>query len=102
MIVIYTTVADEIQARDVVEKLLKEKLIACANFWPINSSYVWNGEVKNEKEFGIYLKTALSQQESVYHRLLELHPYDMPAIISLDVEYAHPVFAHWVEEQTEN
>lgn len=100
MMVIYTAVADKVQANSIITSLLKEKLIACANFWPIDSYYVLDGVEKNTAEIAMYLKTAMAHQEAVYHRLLELHPYDCPAIISLDVEYAHPAFAHWVEEQT--
>lgn len=100
MIVIYTTVANKDQATQIISKLLQERLIACANTWPIDSYYIFEGVEKNESEVAMYLKTALSQQEAVYHKLLELHPYDCPAIISLDVEYSNTAFAHWVEEQT--
>jgi periplasmic divalent cation tolerance protein len=100
MIVIYTTVANKDQAKQIISTLLQERLIACANAWDIDSYYVFQGTEKNGPEVAIYFKTAMAHQEAVYHRLLELHPYDCPAIISLDVEYAHPAFAHWVEEQT--
>lgn len=39
------------------ELLIKNKLAACANIFPIGSVYKWNGKIVKEKEFGVFIKT---------------------------------------------
>lgn len=101
MILIYTTVETTQQAEHLAEALIQEHLIACANSWPIQSMYTYKGEFIKNHEIGVYLKTSTEKHDAAYKRLVELHPYECPAIITLNAEHVHPAFAHWVKEQTD-
>lgn len=100
MIFVYTTIEKLEQAEGIVEILLSEHLIACANIWPIHSMYVFNEKLVKANEIGILLKTTIECQENVYSRLIELHPYECPAIMTISVDKVHPIFMNWVHEQT--
>ncbi len=100
MLIIYTTISNAEQAEVIAQTLLTEQLVACVNMWPINSRYTWNGKIEKTSEIAMLLKTKETCQESVYQRLKELHPYECPAIITLDVKQTNPDFANWVETQT--
>jgi periplasmic divalent cation tolerance protein len=100
MIIIYTTMSNNEQAESIAQVLITEHLVACVNMWPVNSIYTWDEKIEKTIEVAMFLKTSDICQKAVYQRLLELHPYDCPAIITLDVTQTHPAFAQWVETQT--
>ena len=57
-IVILVTAKDEAQANKIVEKLVEEKLIACANIVPgIRSIFRWQGKVDRADEVLLVLKS---------------------------------------------
>ncbi|MCX7343329.1 MAG: divalent-cation tolerance protein CutA [Proteobacteria bacterium] len=100
MLIIYTTISNAEQAEVIAQTLLTEQLVACVNMWPINSMYTWNGKIEKTSEIVMLLKTKEACEEPVYQRLKELHSYECPAIITLDVKHTNPDFANWVETQT--
>ena len=57
MIFIYSTFPNKKEARDIGRRLLKEKLIKCVNFFPIESIYLWKKKIKQDKEVAIIIKT---------------------------------------------
>jgi periplasmic divalent cation tolerance protein len=100
VIIIYTTIEKLEQAECIAETLLAERLIACANIWPIHSMYVLNKKLMKSPEVAMYLKTSADHQDAVYNRLVELHPYECPAIMTINVDQAHLPFAKWIDVQT--
>ena len=69
------------EARIAAQKLLEEKLIACANIVPgVESVFEWQGKVSTSQEVGVIFKTTSDKLEVVVSRLSDLHPYDTPAI----------------------
>ena len=56
-ILIYTTHKNIKEAENICNPLLKEKLIACVNYFPITSSYHWKGEIVTASEITAILKT---------------------------------------------
>ena len=49
-ITVYTTHPDLKTAKRISSVLLKKRLIACANFFPITSMYWWEGKIQNDSE----------------------------------------------------
>ena len=56
---------------------------------------------KLRKWFGVKLsiKTVADNYERIEDKLLEVHPYDLPEIISLPIMYAYGPYAEWVDNQ---
>jgi len=97
---IYITASDRKEAKRIAEVLVKERLVACANFFPVESVYCWKGKVKNNKEIAIFVKTKNKLVNRVIKRVKEIHSYEVPCIISLSIEKGHPKFLKWIEEST--
>lgn len=97
-LLILTTVGDEPSAHRLSRTLIEEGLCACAQIERIESVYRWKGEVVQEPEWRILFKAAADRYAQVEQRLRELHPYELPAIYSLQPEQALPAFAHWVQQ----
>lgn len=100
MIVLYTTLEKYEQAQYIAEILLAERLVACINMWPITSMYTFKEKMIKSDEVGMYLKTSSDCQEALSKRLTELHPYEVPAIFTINIDHVHPAFLEWVQTQT--
>lgn len=98
---IYVTAPSEDVARLIADRLVSEKLAACANILPgMTSVYRWQGEIEQSKETVLILKTRADLFASVEQRIKKLHPYDAPCIVALPIEMAHVPFLKWLEHET--
>ena len=89
---------DRDSARDAARQLLDEKLIACANLIPnVESVFLWEGEVNSGEEVAVLFKTVASCCDQLVSRLGDLHPYDTPAIVGWNCDFAHPETRNWLE-----
>lgn len=100
LLLILTTVATEAEARQIARTLVQEGLCACAQIDAMTSVYRWDGQLCEEPEWRLLLKTADDRAEALQSRLLALHPYALPAIYTLRPDTVSPPFAQWVQAQT--
>ena len=87
-------------ADEIINKLLDERLIACAQKLNINSSYVWQGKRENENEILIIMKTRKSLFEEVKRQILFIHDYDLPEIVATDLTCGLEDYFKWIDENT--
>lgn len=99
-ILIYTTHKSLDEAKLLTDHLLNERLIACVNFMPINSEYIWQGKIENSSETVAILKTKIENWDKVKSYLEEHHPYDIPCIIKLAEVEANDSFSDWIQSET--
>jgi periplasmic divalent cation tolerance protein len=98
-IIIYVTHKNMEEARKVGDFLLQKRLIACANYIPITSSYLWKGKIENEKEIVSILKTRTKNWEKIKKEIEKIHPYETPCIIRLEAS-SNSSFEEWVTDST--
>lgn len=98
-IIIYTTYPDSKTAKKISNLLLKQKLIACVNYLPIESSFIWQKKIKNSKEIVSLIKTKTENWRKVKTEIEKLHPYDTPCIMKIEVE-ANKEYVKWIEAET--
>ena len=100
IVALYITFPSTESARALVQALLEEQLIACANILPaVESHYRWEGKVVQEIELVAICKTSHEKVEQAIARATELHDYDVPCITVLPVIAANADYAKWVSEQ---
>lgn len=85
MKIILTNVPPD-QAEEIVRTLVEEHYVACVNFYPVQSVYFWKGQVCVDQEVTLMMKVAIHGVEALKKRIQELHPYELPEIIALDVD----------------
>ena len=78
--------------------LLKQKIIACANMFPITSFYTWEGELREENEEVLLLKTREELFEKVRQEVERVHSYSVPCITKIAVE-PNSAYARWLDGQ---
>ncbi len=98
--VLLTTLKNKAEAESLAKILLEEKLCACIQLFPISSYYHWEGKMENSDEFLLLIKTKQALYAEVEKRILELHPYDVPEIISLPVEEGFSGYLDWIRKET--
>lgn len=96
---IISTAPSRDEASRIAMALVEESLAACVNVTgPIDSIYRWQGKVENAQEFLMLIKTTSSKSASAIARLRELHLYEVPEAIELNIEGGNAEYLRWIGE----
>lgn len=97
--IIFVTCPTEESATNIANILVSEKLAACCNILDkIRSVYYWEGNVCNDHEVMMVIKTREDKIDRLKRRILELHNYDVPEIIALDIESGSDSYLKWIDQ----
>ena len=101
--VILCTVPDDNTAVLLGRQLVEEKLAACCNIVPaVRSIYQWEGDICDEAECLMLIKTRADIYERLEKRITELHPYEVPEILAVNVNRGFLNYLNWVDEHVDN
>ena len=98
-LLVYITHPDMACAKKVTAHLLERRLIACANVFPVDSAYWWQGRIEESKEVVSIVKTETGNWDMLVSEVARIHPYKVPCIVRLDARGSEP-FEEWVALQT--
>jgi periplasmic divalent cation tolerance protein len=102
VLVVLSTAPDPDAAERIGTSLVEEGLAACVNVvGGVTSIYRWKGGVEREREVLMILKTTGRTLGRLRSRLVELHPYEVPEILAVNVEAGHHPYLEWVRESVE-
>ncbi len=88
------------EAETVVRRLVEERLTACGNILPgAVSIYQWEGELHRDEESVVILKTVRGLLPRMLKRAEQLHPYDVPELLVLDVVDGASAYLEWVRQE---
>jgi periplasmic divalent cation tolerance protein len=88
-------------AGDAAQTLVGEQLCACVNIVrEVRSIYRWQDEVVSTSEVLCLLKTQRARQPALLVRLAELHPYDVPEVVTLSPSDVNLPYLRWVLDET--
>ncbi len=97
IVVVLCTCPDADSAAHVSRALVEEGLAACVNRLPgMTSVYRWQGVVHEDAEVLLLAKTTTTRFGALQARVLELHPYDVPEIIAIDIADGHGAYLDWL------
>ena len=101
-LLVLTTFSDLESARRTVRVLVEERLAACANLLPgVESVYRWKGVIETASEVTAMLKTTAGRYPALEARLKELHPYELPEIVAVEIRAGLGGYLAWVAENCE-
>ncbi len=100
--VVFVTVGNEQEAQTIARKLVEEGLAACVGLVKQNSVYRWKGQVIEDSEILLIIKTTKDQFSSLQDHVLRLHSYEVPEIISIDIENGYGAYLDWIAESVGN
>jgi periplasmic divalent cation tolerance protein len=81
--------------------LVEQQLAACVNIIPgVRSIYGWQGEIKDDAEVQLLIKTRSGRFEALSAWIRAHHPYDEPEIIALPIADGAASYLDWIDTQT--
>jgi periplasmic divalent cation tolerance protein len=97
--VVFSTLPDVEAARKLAKSLVEERLAACVNVLaPCTSVYRWQGDVQEDGEVPLIIKTTAERYPAVEAHIRAHHPYELPEIVALDAAAGLPDYLRWVAE----
>jgi len=102
LILIKTTYPNLSSAKKLAKILLQEKLAACVQFSAIESSYIWQGKIKNDHEILVSIKSKNSFYNEIEKIISKHHPYDIPQIFSIQANQCFLPYLDWINSSIKN
>ena len=100
--IVLSTAGSEQEAHKVAHILVKRRLAACVNILPrVQSIYRWKGEIESAQEWLLLIKTRADRFPAVRDAIGELHSYEVPECIVLEIEDGSLPYLQWLEKATE-
>lgn len=100
-VLVYVIAANAGEARRIGRQAVERRLAACANVYPhIDSFYWWQGELVEDHEAVVILKTRRDRVPELMAAVRGWHSYTVPAILAFEVRDGNPDYLRWLEEET--
>lgn len=100
-VLLYVTTGSRDEALTIGRTVVEEQLAACANVLPaMTSIYRWQGAIEQADESVLLLKTRAELADQVTGRVVALHSYECPCVVSLPIEAGNPPYLQWISDET--
>ncbi|MFJ1708784.1 divalent-cation tolerance protein CutA [Kitasatospora sp. NPDC088346] len=100
VVVVTTTYDDEAKARALAGAVVRERLAACAQVYPVRSVFRWDGEVRDCAEWRVDFKTRAELFERLAAFIGGRHGYDVPEVVAVPVAAGSADYLAWVVGET--
>ena len=96
-----TTVGTEAQAQQLAREILQRRLAACVQLERgLLSHYRWQGELCEDAEVRLVIKTLPGCIEALQALFAEQHPYELPQFLASPMR-ASTAYADWVRAEVD-
>ncbi|MBF0447693.1 MAG: divalent-cation tolerance protein CutA [Magnetococcales bacterium] len=100
-LLVWTTVSDKPAAETLAVQLVESGLAACVHvFGQGKSFYRWQGEMQQESESTLLIKTLSSHYDALENLIKKIHPYDLPEILATPVVQGESAYLDWIGQST--
>jgi periplasmic divalent cation tolerance protein len=96
-------ISSPIEAAEMIAaRIVESRLAACAQvLQPVTSIYWWQGSIHRENERLIFLKTTGDLLPAIRELLSEIHPYEVPELVFLPIQWGSSDYLSWLAENIE-
>lgn len=98
LIIVQTTCSNKEEAKTIAKSLIEKNLAACIQMSKIESFYMWQNEFCNDDEVLLNIKTKKENFKKIKSKIKELHSYDVPEILSVNIENVSKDYKKFVDE----
>ncbi|HEY7059069.1 MAG TPA: divalent-cation tolerance protein CutA [Vicinamibacterales bacterium] len=100
-VLVLTTLPVDADIAAFARSLVDERLAACVNVLPVmDSVYRWEGRVERESERQLIIKTTRERTETLWERVRELHPYEVPEFVVVSIVDGNDAYLRWIVDST--
>ena len=101
-LLVQTSCPDKDTAISLARRIIEKKLAACVNVLPeVTSIYEWKGDIKQDSEILLLIKTPKSRYLDLQAVICESHPYELPEVIAVPISEGLPEFLAWIKDTTD-
>jgi len=100
-IIVYTTVGKSEEAEKMAKEVIEKKLGACAQIEKINSFFYWDNKVNSSDELKLSIKTFDEKYDELESFIKENSSYDLPEIVSVEMDDVSDEYLNWMSEVLE-
>ena len=98
-IIVFVTCETKVQAENIAQVVVQEKLAACVNVLPgVRSCYKWDGQLTWSDEVLMLVKSTRGRFDQLQDRIKSMHTYDCPEIVAVDIDDAYDKYIDWIDE----
>ena len=95
--VVLVTAPDEVEAARLARELVTSGLAACVNRVPgVMSTYRWQGEVCEDAEVLMIIKTTSACLQELEAAIHKSHPYEVPEFVALAPGHVAAPYLDWL------
>jgi len=100
-VMVLTTFEDKKTAKKVANTIVDDGLGACVQIiGPMESVYMWQGVIETSQEYLCIIKTKKELYEELENTISEIHPYENPEIIAIDIQDGSDSYLKWIQQVT--
>lgn len=100
-LLVLTNLPDAASAQALAALLVEGRLAACVNILaPARSVYRWAGRITEAQEVPLLIKTTDACYAALEAAIRSHHPYELPEIIAVPIEFGLPEYLAWVDAET--
>ena len=98
VVLVFSTVPDDSESAEALARsLVEEKLAACVSILPaMTSIYRWQGAIERSVERQLVIKTTRAILPALQARFVELHSYELPEFIVVDIHAGSSDYLAWI------
>lgn len=98
-ILVFCTCPSESVAKQLAHQAVQEHVAACVTLLPqVTSIFHWDGELQEDTECLMMLKTTTSKYALLEALLVQQHPYDVPEIVQVPIQAGWPNYLAWLQQ----
>ena len=76
-------------------------MAAGAQVWgPITPTYRWRGEVRQDEEYLVLVKTVRGRLDDLVRLVRKVHSYEMPEVVAVPIDGGLADYLTWVTDET--
>ena len=95
------TCSSKKEATAIVNLLLKNRLIACANIITgLESKFWWKGRIERGGEVLVILKARADKFAKIEKEIKRIHSYEVPEIIALPIIAGSKKYLDWINSSS--
>ena len=99
VLLVLTTCPTAETAESLATALVTEGLAACVNHVPgVHSTYIWSGQLQQDNEILLLIKTTADRLAELETRLKALHPYELPELVAIPAAGGSDAYLQWVRD----
>ncbi len=98
-VIIFITCATKKEAREISERLVQSRLVACVNIIDrIESIFWWKENIDSSREVLLIAKSKRSLINEIVSQVKLMHSYQVPEIIAVPIIAGNRDYIKWINE----